>query len=358
MSFATRCTACGTIFRVVQDQLRVSEGWVRCGRCAEVFDAREQLFDIDLESPPAWEGDAQMAPPPPATVPMPEPSQAAEFASPSSLMDDSAPLIPASHLHAAAIAETVASHVRHEPRWIEEAGDSGYDGAMNPARASELDTTDASTVDISQPNAGTVSDGLNASIAATREISAEIPSFMRAAPAAARWKRSGLWLTMTGLAVLLLLTLALQLLFHFRDAIGALYPQSLPSLQALCQTSGCVVRPWRRIDAVSIENSALAQAAADSLTGGNATHNRYQLTLSLRNKSSVPVATPSIELSLLNPTGLVVLRRVLSPTDFQQERAGAISAAAILPGADLPLHVQLTAGAQRISGYSVEIFHP
>lgn len=54
MSLATRCTACGTIFRVVEDQLRVSEGWVRCGRCAEVFDAREQLFDIDLEAPPPW----------------------------------------------------------------------------------------------------------------------------------------------------------------------------------------------------------------------------------------------------------------------------------------------------------------
>ena len=29
MSMATRCTSCGTIFRVVQDQLKVSEGWVR-----------------------------------------------------------------------------------------------------------------------------------------------------------------------------------------------------------------------------------------------------------------------------------------------------------------------------------------
>lgn len=54
MSLATRCTACGTIFRVVRDQLRVSEGWVRCGRCAEVFDANEQLFDIDREAPPPW----------------------------------------------------------------------------------------------------------------------------------------------------------------------------------------------------------------------------------------------------------------------------------------------------------------
>jgi len=59
MSLATRCTACGTIFRVVQDQLRISEGWVRCGRCAEVFDAGEQLFDIDREAPPPWPADAQ-----------------------------------------------------------------------------------------------------------------------------------------------------------------------------------------------------------------------------------------------------------------------------------------------------------
>ena len=43
MSLATRCTACGTVFRVVQDQLKVSEGWVRCGRCDEVFNALEGL---------------------------------------------------------------------------------------------------------------------------------------------------------------------------------------------------------------------------------------------------------------------------------------------------------------------------
>ena len=52
MSLATRCTACGTIFRVVQDQLKVSEGWVRCGRCQEVFNALEGLFDLEREPPP------------------------------------------------------------------------------------------------------------------------------------------------------------------------------------------------------------------------------------------------------------------------------------------------------------------
>src|SRR6187549_3978884 len=61
MSLATRCTACGTVFRVVQDQLKVSEGWVRCGRCDAVFNALEGLFDLDRDAAPPWEGDAKAA---------------------------------------------------------------------------------------------------------------------------------------------------------------------------------------------------------------------------------------------------------------------------------------------------------
>jgi predicted Zn finger-like uncharacterized protein len=46
-SLATACPSCSTVFRVVQDQLKVSQGWVRCGRCHEVFNALEALFDLD-----------------------------------------------------------------------------------------------------------------------------------------------------------------------------------------------------------------------------------------------------------------------------------------------------------------------
>jgi predicted Zn finger-like uncharacterized protein len=62
MSLATRCTHCGTIFKVVQDQLKVSEGWVRCGRCHEVFNALPALFDLNSEPPPP-------RPQPPASPP-------------------------------------------------------------------------------------------------------------------------------------------------------------------------------------------------------------------------------------------------------------------------------------------------
>ena len=62
MSLAARCPTCRTAFRVVPDQLRISGGWVRCGRCGDVFDANESLFE--LRSPAA-------APPPPHTETVP-----------------------------------------------------------------------------------------------------------------------------------------------------------------------------------------------------------------------------------------------------------------------------------------------
>lgn len=64
MSLATRCPACSTVFRVVQDQLRVSEGWVRCGQCQEVFNALETLFDLGAAGLPEA----------PTEPPRPEPS--------------------------------------------------------------------------------------------------------------------------------------------------------------------------------------------------------------------------------------------------------------------------------------------
>jgi predicted Zn finger-like uncharacterized protein len=93
MSLATRCPSCGTAFRVVQDQLKVSEGWVRCGNCQDVFNALESLFDLEpearhkasvpmpLEQPaqnkPAVEVATPPAAPPAPPAPLPPTQQAA-----------------------------------------------------------------------------------------------------------------------------------------------------------------------------------------------------------------------------------------------------------------------------------------
>ena len=50
MMLATRCPYCHTTFRVVQDQLKLCNGIVRCGSCRQVFNGIEQLQSADAAS--------------------------------------------------------------------------------------------------------------------------------------------------------------------------------------------------------------------------------------------------------------------------------------------------------------------
>jgi len=50
MAMITRCPACTTLFKVVPDQLRISDGWVKCGMCAKIFDASLHLFHATIQT--------------------------------------------------------------------------------------------------------------------------------------------------------------------------------------------------------------------------------------------------------------------------------------------------------------------
>lgn len=78
MSQITRCPSCATTFKVVADQLRISDGWVRCGQCKEVFHAASHLQVTPAEpllpewpTPPAQGPGAHQAPAPDSAVPPP-----------------------------------------------------------------------------------------------------------------------------------------------------------------------------------------------------------------------------------------------------------------------------------------------
>lgn len=51
-SFITQCPQCATKFKVTHEQLNVSEGWVRCGRCNHIFDAKDHLIEPQDGAPP------------------------------------------------------------------------------------------------------------------------------------------------------------------------------------------------------------------------------------------------------------------------------------------------------------------
>lgn len=108
MSLATRCNSCQTAFKVVQDQLKVSDGWVRCGHCGTVFNARQSLFEIS----PEVERASSAAPQPSTQAPSQPASQAATPAPAQPSAPAASPSAPSASAAMAAASEPVAAAAR------------------------------------------------------------------------------------------------------------------------------------------------------------------------------------------------------------------------------------------------------
>src|SRR6202035_2151685 len=66
MAQATQCPFCQTTFRVVNDQLKLRGGLVRCGHCNEVFDGNAHLLPDQPDQPNSgnWPQQTPLTPPP------------------------------------------------------------------------------------------------------------------------------------------------------------------------------------------------------------------------------------------------------------------------------------------------------
>ncbi|MCV2355316.1 zinc-ribbon domain-containing protein [Paucibacter sp. B2R-40] len=378
MSLATRCSACGTIFRVVEDQLRVSDGWVRCGRCAEVFDARAQIFDIDREAPPPWPTETPASPPPaPAPTPAPTPAPLAPAHSrqpdpgpaawaeetpkfeprPSQLTPDHPvyPVDPELDTAAEPLHEQPQNSrldARLEPHWSDE---QAAPAPAQAALASALPSPQAEPpamdlhADINERPDVVLGERLaqhHAPAQAKAEAPADnaaIPEFLRTQATRTKWRNPKRRIALSLLALLLLSALLLQAGLHYRNTVAAIQPGLRPALQAACAFAGCEILPRQHIESIGVESSALNQAGPG---------NQYQLVVGLRNKSSTEVATPWVELSLTDSAGALVAKRILAPADFKSDKL------AMPAGSDLALQTLLSTGSNRVSGYSVEIFYP
>jgi predicted Zn finger-like uncharacterized protein len=311
MSLATRCSACGTVFRVVQDQLKVSEGWVRCGRCQEVFNAVEGLFDLDRESPPAW-----------PQADEPAPTLAAH--APSSPTD-----APALEAAAGPLLQT------EDPATSEGFADARFHSELPPdtetARADDADDGEAAQADEDMA-------------VPTRPPAADpAPDFMRAGALAERWqhprRRAGLGLAAVALGSLLVAQLGVL----FRADLAARWPSTRPALQVLCGVAACRVEAPRRLDELSVDSSGLVRLDGQGV---------YRFEVVLRNRASHDVMLPALDLTLTDASGSIVTRKVVRPADL-----GA-SSDSIAAASELPLNALLAAGDVRVAGYTLDLFYP
>lgn len=352
MSFITRCPSCGTAFRVVTDQLRISEGWVRCGHCQHVFDAT-----LDLQ--PWWPG--QQAAVPEAEPQSPEPTQApAPSLEPDVLVPvafESSPEPLAADLSEAA--EEAPASSQPEPtlediaEWphdsvVTDPVDLAIDPVIAPAIA--LDAVNALQEEASQgadptPVPEPVADA--APFDETRAVLPvdEKPAFVRQAEKRAVWRSPWVRAALVLLAFVLLLGVLLQLAVFKRDELASRIPVLRPALQAICLPLGCAVNAPRSLQSVSIDSSALRR----SPTGG------YIFEMVVKNASNQVVLTPALELTLTDAADRAIVRRVLPASEWPQ------SEPTLAPGSERPVRLEWQlAGteAQAMSGYRALLFYP
>lgn len=356
MTLATRCAACGTVFRVVQDQLKVSEGWVRCGRCKEVFNALEAVFDLEHEAPPPWQ------PPRHPAMPLEDHGAAAypalntgdeaaygSYASAPASIDieiEPAPRMPATARVSARSSRYDLAEATESSRGIDSRFDDEPD-AIEPAWArSELPAA--------------VDEGLPPG-ESSEAASDEAPAFMRPAQAPDRPRlQAALGIAAGVLAVILLA----QLARHSRDSIVASWPATRPLLALLCSPPSCRIDAPRRIEDIAVESSTLTAAGPASTAGtssgaaqdasGDASSpsDAMRLAVVLRNRAGVALLTPTIDLSLTDSSGALVARRALSAGDFHS------ASTTLAPSTETTLQLLLATPGRKVSGYTVEIFYP
>lgn len=353
MSLITQCPACSTMFRVVPDQLRVSEGWVRCGQCDEVFDANAHLHNLDpLAPPPAVQGPPEAASAPASPAPDLRTAQADAY--------DWGPVLQAPAPSAPPAAEPVAAEpadpvLSASPQDYVTADTADYSPssdaflAHNPHAQESVAVTGTASltgVPVSVWPEPQASDGelrLPGKPSAAEPDQEPALSFMPREPdaRASKWARLGWGLT----AGLLTLLLALQLVVAQRDTLAVQAPALRPAVLALCAQLGCVVSAPRRIESIAIESSSFS-----SLKPGV-----YLLSLTLKSTADTALASPALELTLTDSQDQALARKVIPWTDFSSQ---AEMAAMAELSASVPLSVGQGVPVERIAGYKLLAFYP
>jgi len=341
MSLITQCPACSTMFKVVPDQLRISEGWVRCGQCDEVFDANAQLSSDPLvEDEP--EEDRE-----PVAAFSPDPDWAASLkftpdentdirAEPDTSVHKVEPLLE----HNGPDGAPMDDFLMQSPKAL--AQSRGLVGEV-PSLESAATDPGFGPMDASEPRY-VQSD--KPALDAASSADGEMLSFMRPAASVSVWRRTSVRLILSLMALALSSLFFLQVAVQERAHWAAYEPKTQPYLKWLCEIAACTVEPLRNIEAVVIDGSSFSKLGPDV----------YRLHVVIKNNGRVPLAPPALELTLTDLQDQSLLRRVLIPQEF------GFKASTLLPGADfqlnVPIAVKTATPAERVSGYRLLAFYP
>jgi predicted Zn finger-like uncharacterized protein len=338
------------LYKVVPDQLRISQGWVKCGQCGEIFDAAQHLIEAFTE---------------------PEEPLAGPSADPADVSLDDA---NGSGLLQQVDTDQTAEQQRYEFSEPESQAILAQDmdqnatassGAQPPAPAAQVDhEVDAALPVDSEPSflssTAPDSDDLipdtepellsnaedSVPLDADPQMATSTPSFMRHANHRfvwfGHWTNRVLW---TACAVLVV-GLGCQWIYQDHDRLAASRPQWRPALDSICNVLQCSIAPLQQIESIAIDSAAFSKGEPG----------RYRLSFTLKNTANLMLAIPNIELTLTDVQDRVVVRRVISPPEF------LATADYLTANADWPvmvnLRIQTEASSPAIVGYRLLAFYP
>jgi predicted Zn finger-like uncharacterized protein len=304
----TRCPGCQTTFRVTPEQLKVRAGKVRCGKCQAVFNALDSLVE---------ESDPSLVSQPPAMSP---------------------------HVDAPAIADIAINEVD-----ILLEAPAEPEPALPPATETQEPVTPVGEP-LSEAEAQELAK--SSGLIVPRETT-EIPGYSKwaegvmSSPASHSPGRNTSW-PFTMAALLLVLALAGQLVFHFRSEIAVAAPSLRPALEALSEALGSGIPLPRHAELVSIETSDLQADPSRS--------NLLVLQATLRNRAAYGQAYPLLELSLTDTQDNAIARRVFPPDEYLSSKNPADQP--FPANADIAVRLWIETKDISAAGYRLYVFYP
>jgi hypothetical protein len=294
--------------------LRISQGWVKCGQCGDIFDATQHL----VQSPTEVEASIEVKLP-----------VEAQNESPADVLANSLDIVPAENLGTSNLSEAQpddGQSIQVEPEPIIE---SEIKLGLEP---------EASSGPLSLPPSVD---------AASREVvSLDSVSFLRGMGESDIWSRKSSRVILQLSVTLLSMGLAGQWVYQERDRLAVMSPSWNSGLHTFCDAVGCAISPPKQIESISIENA----------TFNKLDNSHYRLSLTLRNQANLALALPSLELTLTDLQDQAIFRRVLSTSDLM------VSSDRLAPASEWPVTVTFsmqpeteTAG---IVGYRLLAFYP
>lgn len=138
-----------------------------------------------------------------------------------------------------------------------------------------------------------------------------------------------------------------QLAWWQRESVMIYWPVTQSWYRQACAPLGCKVTPPRAIDGLRLNATDLRQLDGPRV---------LELKAPLTNRYRVALAYPSLELTLLDDTNHVTVRRVLAPRDYV--RPGTPIDAGLPPGTTQTMVVRLDTNGASASNFRVQIFYP